>query len=506
MIDLERGYTERSFESKLKDAHQFLARARFEEAIRSYKDAREAALALKLTSRLNELDRLIRRARDQAECYERLLQERSSATQQTDIAGRLEVLVALTRLKGRCAAMEYRRLPEMKEPSLEEMAEEARRSIISSLSTEILLPLAEAAKGGGEYELVLTLLGGIQTVEDTPMHTLREKIIRIWEDEIEHRLSEADSFLTQSRPLDGLGSLQDLRRELSDCQAWRELWFALCRKQGVGLVDRGRQDLGSQRYDRALASFEKAYRAFDQGREAYPKTSSAEMLLFEASDLVTIARHMREAHTLLEAQQESKAFQMFSAIRAQLASFARQQRDYSLIKYGVDLRLDRLEEKLGSEATARLVLDQAAEALEANDRENAAFYLEQFAKYPDQLQRDFAAEYEQIQKQTASKEHSTQPDGPQIGERPPSSDEQKIATESPLSTEKSLASEREHALEPSFVSDRFMQWLVQVEPILAQARAAFLRGDSQTASESFQTLARNLDRETRDTDTPSDKD
>jgi hypothetical protein len=346
----------------------------------------------------------------------------------------------------------------------------------------------------GDYQLVLVLSEGIQTSENTPLYKVQQKAKQLRENKVQPRLTEAERFMNQGHPSNGLEPLRELRRELPNCSDWCELWFALCRKQGEFLVEHGgRQNLAEARYAEALNSLKKAYKAFECGLEAYPEAASSQRLLLEVKDLLEITQSMDTAQSLLQAQQNVEALRQFRTLHNRLTILANQNREYSLIKYGLMLQIERLEDTVGKDVSARALLDQTMDAWKANEREQAALLLAQFSEYPEDIRQMFADEYKALRERFQDQETpQSEPDITEMGMLVPLVTA--AAVEAASSSESSLseASRKPESLSPSVTLERLSQWMSEIEPLVAEARAAFLKGNTQTAAESFRTLFNKL--------------
>jgi hypothetical protein len=488
-------FTEQDIELNIQKGDQFLARNEYREAECSYVSARQAALALLKTSSLNRLDRLIQRTRDREKWYKQITQESIAAAREDDSIAQLTILERMGLLIGQLVAMDYRETVSI--------ALAARRGIMGVLNPENILDLAQKAMERQDYALVIELLTGIEVTEETPTYRLLQRARRIMETEIEPRLQQADQPLTQGRPLEGLGPLQEIRRAHPQCPAWREPWFAAGRVQGEFLLERGRQSMSEAQYVAARVAFKEAYQAFERGSEAYPGTHSTQMLLMEAQDLREVAIDMAAAEELLQAQREAEALQRFNSIYARLNTLMAEGREYSLIKYEVELIGQRLSTTVGH------VLDQVNQLHDARRRNmeaeaasskiaalngrlaSAREIADWQAIIADCIQLEASLPNEDERKQCreiADKAWEAMALRQQAGR------ETRKIEQLPESVAQATGPEIPQLSVPSSdVLARMAEWAIQVDPILAQARVAFMNGDRHTASKYFSHLGRSLE-------------
>jgi hypothetical protein len=502
MVEVATEYPEYDIKNYIKDGEQYLKRANYTQAVEAYRKARKGALALKKTSLLDRLDRTLRRARDQAYSYQELTDVSTRTSQASTLEETWSGLRQLGQMRARFGGLGYRKLANL--------ARAARQSVISGLESEKREQLAEKAADHADYDLVLALLEGIQTSENTQVHTLLQRAQRAMEHKVRPRLSEAEMFMTQDRPLDGLGPLQDLRRDLPGCPAWRELWLALCRKQGEFFIDRGRQELAQGKCTAASTTFKKAYRSFERGMEAFPESRSVQWLRLEAKDLIEIARTMHKGYGLQQEEESVAAFITFSELDAQLAIWADQGRDYSLIRYGTALNIKRLQEAADLETTARRLLNAAQTAIEEEQPVIARYHLEQFRAYPEEIKTTLSSAYSsltsqlggdtspslsttEVHEEVAPEQEQPRPDDEDVAlveENGKTPTEAETAQQSP--TVSSPPPPRDITASP----DPLTAWLIEVEPSITAIKAAFLQGDRQSAADQLSALAERLQQAT----------
>jgi tetratricopeptide (TPR) repeat protein len=490
-------YTEVDLESSLQNGHQYLNRNQYDKAIDAYQHAREAALALGLTAHLTDIDQLIRRAHDQVSGYAHITRLASAFSQITGLADRFDALSELDRMIGLFTAMDRGRSPDLYTnlhyQELANLARTTRQSLIANLSSETLLELARKAMDHQDYALASVLLSGVVSDEDAPTHQLQQRAEAILETKVVPKVDEAAQYLNQSRPMDGLGPLQDLRREFPKCPSWREPWFALCRKQGEFLIDRGRQYVAEAQYVEALKAFKKAYQTFVRGREAYPDAEPVQSLLTLVRDLLTVTQQMQEAYHLLQDQQEMEAYDVYKALHHELSSLDEEGRLYSLIQYGVNLHLERLRDKLGLDS-------------EGGEPEENTSDTREIPPASMSINAEVSQEPEVIE-QAATSESSDDPKDLQPEQDTPTQPEDTETFSAPIAHHiqdmASAASVIEEAgLEATSSSmERLGQWLISVEPFVAQARAAFMRNDLQAVVQTFRKLAQNMEGSVYDTPT-----